>query len=530
MGQSSTSNMQFPTEAWNSANQSANKMYLQGKEDLAKGISKGAEGITSYLKQQKEIKTGNDAAIKFMESPQGEQMLGLAPEQTQMFKEISANMGTEEKSKAIQMFLRQATTLQTQKLKLEQIKAEGAATLGWKTKLAAFENSLIPKPQDLEPIPGLSPANPTAPAGQPQGSPSLPLPVASGPPVATFPDPLIGGAIQSSGTQEPTAAPFAESDLALIGNNQPAGSMYSGGGQTLTQASPAASYAPPVQQTPQQPQQQQAQQEQSAPLFPADDYKIMRDKQTETLTTGFAAIDRNARRLPKERGATYAATLKSGLEYNNPKLPSNFLEYDKGTKELVNDSISKANAGRKMIKDIDSILTEFNKPMPSGFKGTQEDWDKQTENIALARAQAINPNALGDKERTNLMRFLNENNVQWQNFFKKGLAMWSSDREGFKRQLHGMGNAIVDLNREYHNNIALASSPEYARVIAVEHPGYGDGPSVPVITRESGPDLKKAAQLEQERRGKKSEGSAPAKKEAAPWKSRNPSLYNVVPG
>ena len=528
MGQSSVSNMQFPTEAWQSANQSANNMYLQGKKALAEGVTKGTEGITGYLKQQKQIKTGNDAAIKFMESPQGAQMLGLAPEQTQMFKEISANMGTEEKSKAIQMFLQQASMAQTQKQKLEQINAEGAATLGWKTKLAAFENSLIPKPQDLEPIPGLSPANPTAPAGQPQGSPSLPLPVASGPPVATFPDPLIGGAMQSSGTQEPTAAPFAESDLALIGNNQPAGSMYSGGGQTLTQASPAASYAPPVQQTPQQ---QQAQQEKSAPLFPADDYKIMRDKQTETLTTGFAAIDRNARRLPKERGATYAATLKSGLEYNNPKLPSNFLEYDKGTKELVNDSISKVNAGRKMIKDIDSILTEFNKPMPSGFKGTQEDWDKQTENIALARAQAINPNALGDKERTNLMRFLNENNVQWQNFFKKGLAMWSSDREGFKRQLHGMGNAIVDLNREYHNNIALASSPEYARVIAVEHPGYGDGPSVPVITRESGPDLKRAAQLEQERRGKKSGGApatAPASAPSRPMPQSN-SIYTIRP-
>lgn len=124
MGQSSTSNMQFPTEAWNSANQSANKMYLQGKEDIAQGISKGAEGITSYLKQQKQIKAGNDAAIKFMESPQGSAMLKLAPEQTKMFKEAVSNMGTDERAQYIHMFLQQALANQGQQWKREGYASE----------------------------------------------------------------------------------------------------------------------------------------------------------------------------------------------------------------------------------------------------------------------------------------------------------------------------------------------------------------------------------------------------------------------
>ena len=127
MGQSSVSNMQFPTEAWQSANQSANNMYLQGKKALAEGVTSAAGGISSYFKQQKQIKIGNDAAIKFMESPQGSAMLKLKPEQTKMFKEAVSNMGTNERAQYIHMFLQQALANQGQQWKLEQDEAAAAA-------------------------------------------------------------------------------------------------------------------------------------------------------------------------------------------------------------------------------------------------------------------------------------------------------------------------------------------------------------------------------------------------------------------
>ena len=531
MGQSSVSNMQFPTEAWQSANQSANNMYLQGKKALAEGVTKGTEGITGYLKQQKQIKTGNDAAIKFMESPQGAQMLGLAPEQTQMFKEISANMGTEEKSKAIQMFLQQASMAQTQKQKLEQINAEAESSFGVKRRLMELEKSMTPAQIPLE-----DPFNfGNTPATQPQVAAELKLPAESAPTVATFPDTLTGGAMQSSGGVPPNAGPFVESDLALIGNNQPEGSISFGGTQTLTQQSPVATYAPPVQP---QPQPQPTQQEQPALVFPADAYATRRTEQQDKEVKAQQAIGRNVQRLPSNRGASYLSAAEKELKSRFPELPPSFLDYNKELRIRAEKSAAESNdliKGVIGLKDIDAL---FDLPAPEGIP--EAAWKESIQTTVLSRAQDINnsfgnPNALNDRERSNLIGQLNEKIYNFSNLNRVGRKFKGSDVDGFRRTIRGMGNTLLNKTRQFHNDIARQANPEIAeRLVPVAglEPFPGDTRVLPLITRASGPDLKRAAQLEQERRGKKSEGSAPATAPASapsrPMPQSN-SIYTIRP-
>ncbi len=120
MGQGSTSNMQFPTEMWQNANRSANDMYLQGKKALAEGVMSAAGGISGYFKQQKQVKAGNDAAIKFMESPQGQDLLKFTPEQAKNAKEAFSHMGTEETSQYLRLLFQQAGSVQGQEWKREE--------------------------------------------------------------------------------------------------------------------------------------------------------------------------------------------------------------------------------------------------------------------------------------------------------------------------------------------------------------------------------------------------------------------------